>query len=235
VAERQKETQIYEASRKQFEAELKTLMEKIVPTMQFDPNTRHVLFHKYMLLSKEFGLIEPMRFFATKALDLHPTDQIARLMIVSWELKQQNMSRAIELLEEGVQRFRYNPHSDLTRNLIQIYQHQGRSDLAEAVQAKSRQRWVVMPTPIFPQKSATDVPVTPVLTWTASEIDCAYDVYLWKMGEDTPEKPTLSDLKESEVQVELEPGTTYFWKIRVRGYKTDEQVTDMQAFQTVEQ
>jgi hypothetical protein len=233
LAERQKETQTYETNRKIFEKELKRLTDEIVPSMQFDPNTRHVLFHKYMLLSNEFGLSEPMRFFAERALALHPTDQIARLMLVSWEAKQQNLDRATQLLEEGVKSFRYNPHSDLTKNLIQIYNHQGKKDLAEAIQAESRRRWVLMPTPIYPAESAKDIPTNPVLTWTPSEVACTYDLYLWKMGDDTPDDPLLKEWPRSEAQLELEPGTTYFWKVRANGYKTDEQITDMQAFRTV--
>ncbi len=233
LAERQKETRTYETNRKIFETELKKLMEKIAPSMQFDPNTRHVLFHKYMLLSKEFEFDEPMRFFASQALALHPTDQVARLMLVSWEAKQQNLDRATQLLEEGVKAFRYNPHSDLTRNLIQIYQHQGKTDLAEAIQAESRRRWVLMPTPIFPAPSAKDIPTNPVLTWTASEVACTYDVYLWKTGDDTPSEPLLRGLPKNEAQLEdLDPETTYFWKVRANGYKTDEQICDMQAFRT---
>lgn len=235
LAERRKETQTYETNRRIFEKELNNLMEKTVPAMQFDPNTRHVLFHKYMLLSNEFGLADPMRFFASQALALHPTDQVARLMLVSWEATHQNLDRATQLLEEGVKVFRYNPHSDLTKNLIKIYEHQNKADLAEAVQTESRQRWVVMPTQLYPAESATDVPVNPTLTWTASEVACTYDLYLWEMGDDTPEDPFLKDLSENKAQLDLKPGTTYFWKVRASGYKTDEQVSDMQAFRTVDQ
>ena len=66
----------------------------------------------------------------------------------------------------------------------------------------------------FTLNGATDVPVSTVLSWAASDYATGYDLYLWKQGESKPATPTATDLNTPFYEpLMLEYGTVYKWQI----------------------
>jgi RHS repeat-associated protein len=69
-----------------------------------------------------------------------------------------------------------------------------------------------------PADTASNVPMSAVLTWTSSQYATAYDIYLWKSSQSKPTTPTASGLTSPfyDPPGDLEAGTNYLWQVTAR-------------------
>lgn len=195
---------------------MRFLAGRLLPTILFDANMRHITCHQFAGLAMNLRDAEAASAFAGAALKLHPNDRVSLLHLSQLSLMGEDHARSARLLLRGVETFGYNPYQPyFGERLIQLYQQLGREEEAAEVRRRMKANRVSAPAGPTPPTRATGVPVDTIFDWEASAGAFEYDFYLWRVGEETPSDPRLAGLAGSEARLRhpLEPDTTYLWRV----------------------
>lgn len=195
---------------------LRWLAGRLLPSVPFDANMRHITCHQFAGLAMGLRDAEAAATFARAALELHPNDRICLFYLCQLSLMNGDYTRAWELLMKGVETFGYNPYQPhFAENLIGVYEKLGYPERAREVREKLEANRVISPLLLFPPTRTADVPIDARFDWEDCPGALSYDFYLWRVGEDTPPGPHCSGLDASEVRLRrpLQPGTTYLWRV----------------------
>jgi len=212
------------------------LVDRVLPTMLLDANMRHISCHQFAGLAMNLKDYDAAAAFAGQALDLHPNDWTSLFYLCQIALADNNYSRALKLLERGVESFGYNPYLPFYGdNLIMLYNGLGYPDRARAIREKMEANRVIPPSNPSPGNRLKDVPVEYYFNWDDCHGAESYALYLWRVGEATPAEPVVTGLSVSEVRLneELAPGTTYIWRVIAIG-KYKEEESELWFFRTGE-
>ena len=213
------------------------LADRVLPTMLFDANMRHISCHQFAGLAMGLKDYDAAEKFARRALDIHPTDRTSLTYLAEIALRRQDFARARVFLERGVRTFGYNPHAPyFCQTLIRLYQYEGRGPEAATIQEEMNRNLVLKPSSPSPGNRETGVSAEDLLfDWADGNAATSYDLFLWKVGEEEPEYPTMSGLKKSHGRPvkKLSPGTTYLWRVWAFG-RYGEVKGDIWFFRTIE-
>ncbi len=197
------------------------LADRVLPTMFFDANMRHISAHQMAGLAinlEDYILVEK---FARQAFALHPADRTSLIYLSETALRRGNLEEARALIKRGVEIFGLNPHSPyFCQRLIGIYRSEGRLLAAERIREEMEQNRVLRPSSPAPADRAGGMnPIGVVFSWADGNAAHSYDLFLWKAGEEEPEHPLFFNVKETHTPSprELSPATTYFWRVRAIG------------------
>ena len=199
---------------------------RILPTMLFDSNMRHISCHQLARLAMGMKDYEAAAAFAGQALELHPNDRMCLSYLCQISLSNNDYSLSLKLLQSGVDKFGYNPYLPFFGdNLVRLYQGLGYTSQARMIMKKMSDNRVIPPSKPSPRNRIKDVPVNFSFDWEDCNGAESYSVYLWRVGEETPTGPVVSGLTESEVRLAegIAPGTTYIWRVRAIGKYKDEE------------
>jgi hypothetical protein len=205
----------YRAERK----EIERLATKILPTMQFDPRTRHYHCHVFMGLARAVGAPDAAEIFAREAVHLHPTDHPCLEFLTRKAYRDRNRDEMFAWLQHLVAALDYDPESEPAQFLFRSYLREGRRDEARTLRQKALARLVGEPRPLNPANRASRVPRDTEFAWSGeSGADVAYEVYLWRTGEQTPRKPAAEvETTTWRPPKPLGPDTVYFWRVKAVG------------------
>ena len=210
-----------EYARSRLRLRLDHLAERVLPTMLFDSNMRHITCHQFADLAwhlEEFPISEK---FARCALELHPHDRVALAYLAGVTLREGRFEEAERYLNRGIEVFGYNPYLPFFgENLARLYQSQGRLPAAGEILERMETYRVSPPERPWPPNRMRLIPADTVLDWEDCPGAVSYDLYLWKVGEkDESPAPAATGLEESEFRprINLDPQTTYIWRIRAVG------------------
>ncbi len=221
--------------RLQVQNRLNWLADRVLPTMFFDANMRHISCHQFAGLALGLKDYDAAEKFARRALDIHPTDRTSLTYLAEIALRRQDLAEAQGLLERGVKTFGYNPHAPyFCQTLIRLYQYEGRGLEAAVIQEEMNRNLVLKPSLPSPGNRETGVsPDDLLFDWADCNAATSYDLSLWKVGEEEPEYPTMSGLKKSQGRPvkKLSSGTTYLWRVRAFG-RYGEVKSDIWFFRT---
>lgn len=213
------------------------LMNRILPTMLFDANMRHISCHQFAGLAMNLKDYDAAAAFAEEALKLHPNDRVSLSYLCQIALTNNDYSRALKLLERGVESFGYNPYLPFFGdNLIRLYQGLGYLSRFRAVREQMESNRVNPPLKPYPANRLKDVPVDLFFDWEDCNGAESYALYLWRVGEQTPTGPVVNGLTRSEARLveEITPETTYIWRVIAIG-KYKEEESELWFFRTEEE
>lgn len=213
------------------------LMNRILPTMLFDANMRHISCHQFAGLAMSLKDYNAAAAFAEEALKLHPNDRVSLSYLCQIALANNDYSRALTLLERGVESFGYNPYLPFFGdNLIRLYQGLGYLSRFRAVREQMESNRVIPPINPSPANRLKDVSVELFFDWEDCNGAESYALYLWRVGEQTPTGPVVTGLTGSEARLveEITPGTTYIWRVIAIG-KYKEEESELWFFRTEEE
>ncbi|MFH1037860.1 MAG: O-antigen ligase family protein [PVC group bacterium] len=197
------------------------LADRVLPTMLFDANMRHISCYQFAELAMSLKDYDIAEKFARRALDLHPGDRTSLTYLAEIALHRQDLDRARALLERGVKTFGYNPHAPyFCQTLIRLYQYEGRGPEGNVIWEGMNRNLVTKPSSPSPGNRESGVPPDDHLfDWADCNAATSYDFFLWKVGEEEPDYPTLAGLEKSRARPvkRLSPGTTYLWRVRALG------------------
>ncbi|MEA1928386.1 MAG: O-antigen ligase family protein, partial [Candidatus Auribacterota bacterium] len=169
---------------------LHILANRILPTMHFDANMKHIICSQFGRYAMELKDYPDAAIFARKAFLLHPADRISlkRLCIIKLITNQHN--QAINLLSQGIELFGYSPHqSYFCDRLIEVYEYLQMPEWAEYIRDKMQQNKVSKPQNPSPKNRSTGVPIDIIFDWNDCNAALSYELYLWRNGEKTPPAP----------------------------------------------
>jgi len=198
----------------------KRLTDRVLPTMLFDANMRHIICHQFADLAMDLEDSDMAAVFAHRALEIHPNDWSGLKHLAESALQRKDFSRARRHLNRGIDTFGYNPHVPyFCLTLSRLDRSEGREKEAESIQEKLNRNRILKPLSPAPGDRGTRVPLDFIFDWSDCNAATSYDFFLWKVGEDEPESPTLAGLSESRARPaeKIEPGTTYLWRVRPIG------------------
>ena len=195
------------------------LSEKILPTIRFDFNMKHIYSHQFAEIARRLGNYSSSRTFARQALTIHPADRTARSQLARIALLQHRVPEAVALLEGGIDIFGYAPDSFFCVFLIQLYEQAGLPGKAAGIRKKMLANRVSPPSHPHPAAGARQVSTDLIFNWDDCRAARYYDLFLWKVGEEEPESPTFPQLRTSDVRLPQPAGKgiTYLWRVRAVG------------------
>lgn len=202
-------------------ARLNRLSSRILPTMHFDANMRHINCHQFANLSLMLGNRDAAEVFALRALEFHPHDRSSLMLLAEIALHRRDFNRARDFLERGVMTFGYNPYLPFfAENLARLHRSHGEFHQAREVLERMEAHRVALPDKPYPANRSRDVPVDSRLEWEGCPAAISYELYLWEVGErkESP-RPTAEGLTVSRFRPHggLKPETTYIWRVRSVG------------------
>jgi pentatricopeptide repeat protein len=117
--------------------------------------------------------------------------------------------------------------------LAKVYRKTGRTEEAKEVWRRAMENKVAAPVEPQPVNRDPAVPVTAGFDWEDCRGAERYELYLWKTGEQTPDRPVARGLKRSEYRPKraLRYDTVYFWKVKAIG-QFDEESSELWFFRT---
>jgi len=200
---------------------LSRLAVRVMPTMFFDANMRHISAHQTAGMAMSLGDYPLAEKFARQALALHPADRTSLIYLTEIALRRGNVEEVRALIKRGVEIFGPNPHSPyFCRRQIGIYRNEGRLLEAERIREGMERNRVLRPSSPTPADRAAGVdPSGVIFSWAEGNAAHSYDLFLWKAGEEEPDYPRFFGLKENRTgsPLVLAPETTYFWRVRAIG------------------
>ncbi len=193
---------------------------RILPTMFFDANMRHISCHQFAGLAMSLKDYDAAVAFAGEALYLHPNDQTNLRYLAELAFLRNDYRQARRYLERGVNTFGFTPHSPyFCQRLLSLDRYEGRYVEAGSIEDGMNRNRVLKPASPSPKNRETGVSLDHIFDWADCNAANSYDFFLWKVGEEEPEYPTVSGLAESQLDPgeRLQPGTTYLWRVRSIG------------------
>lgn len=223
--------------RVKIEQRLQRLTGKILPSVFFDANMKHLHCFQLARLAEQLSEYPTAGEFARIALELHPHDRINLATIAEIALKEGRRESAYAYLKRGVELFGCNPyHPFFAENLAQLYRDQGDPAAALAIEEKLESNVVGPLANPYPANLERRTPTRLVLSWDPVPAGESYDVFIWTTGDPTPDYPRFSGLRESRIprEITLRPGTTYIWRVRAVG-RYGEELGDLWVFRTADE
>jgi len=199
---------------------LHALANRVLPTMYFNVNARHLICNQFGGYAMELQDYVDAEIFARQGILLHPTDRISLKRLCRINLMNNQLDQAISLLSKGIELFGYYPHqSFFCDRLVEVYEYLEMPERAEYIRKAILLNIVSKPQNPFPENRSIGVPIDICFNWNDCNAALSYELYLWRKGENTPPEPTASGLTRSEFPpiVELKPDTTYIWRVRANG------------------
>lgn len=216
------------------QSRLNWLANHIIPTMFLDANMKHISCHQFAGLAMRLKNYDAAKLFAEEALYLHPTDRTSLRYLTEIAFLRNNYQKARQFLERGIKTFGFSPQAPyFVQMLINLNRSEGRYVEASAIEAAMDRNRVSKPADPFPSNLSTGVPVDIIFDWSDSNAADSYEVYLWGLGEEEPQYPTMTNLSKSRgvLKKPLKPGKTYLWRVRALG-RYGELAGDIWVFQT---
>jgi len=199
---------------------LHILANRILPTMYFDANMKHINCSQFGGYAMELKDYADAAIFARTAFLIHPTDRISLKRLCEIKLMQYQFNYAINLLSKGIELFGYSPYQAyFCDELIALYEYLGMAEPAEHIREKMSRNTVSEPRDPSPKNRSTAVPIDIVLNWNDCNAALTYEIYLRRRGEKIPPEPTASRLIRSEFHPPggLKSDTTYIWRVKAIG------------------
>jgi O-antigen ligase/tetratricopeptide (TPR) repeat protein len=219
------------------QARLDRLADRVLPTMHFDSNMRHITCHQFAGLAWRLNDYRLTEKFARQALKLHPHDRTALTYLAAITLQQGRFAEASRYLEKGFETFGPNPYRPFFgENLARLYQSRGQSLRAREILEMMEAHRMAPPSTSLPLNRTRAVPVDSLLGWEDSPGAVSYDLYLWMEGEKNESPgPVATGLRESEFRPrrQLKSGTTYIWRVKAVG-EYGEAAGQLWSFRTAE-
>jgi len=197
------------------------LADRILPTMFFDANMKHITCFQFAGYAMKLKDYDDAAVLAQEAFSMHPTDRVNLKRLCQIALKQEQYNQAIQLLNKGIEIFGYNPsHPFFYNNLIRIYEALGKNDLSRKVKDRMMDNIIFRPVNPSPKNMAKDVGVRPVFEWQGSPGALYYNFYIWENRRQRPNKPLFHHLRENKLifPYELKSGTIYLWEVEAIGH-----------------
>ena len=223
-----------EYARPRLRNRLNRLTDRVLPTMLFDSNMRHITCHQFAGLAWNLEYYPQAEKFARRALELHPNDRTALTYLTAIALREGRGEEAFNYLKQGVEIFGYNPyHPFFPEYLAQLLRFRGDTAAADSIEEKLAANLVSSPSNPFPPNQAGNVPTRVILEWDNCPAANSYDVFILSAGERSIDRPRFSGLRENRLrrEISLKPGTTYIWRVRAVG-RYGEELGDLWYFRT---
>ncbi|NQU43602.1 O-antigen ligase family protein [bacterium] len=194
------------------------LAEKVLPWMQYDVNMVHTSCHLFSRHALRAGEPGSARIFAEKALALHPNDRVPIQILIQTAYQSGRTEEAMGLARRYVDTFGFSADPPYHQLLAKWHTDRGETEKSQAILKEAGENLMVAPQSPLPADRAIDMSFDAALRWQGNDAAEKYDLYLWKDGEETSSTPFREGLAtgRADLDDDLEPWTTYFWKVRAR-------------------
>ncbi len=224
-----------EYARFRLQMRLNRLVDRILPTMFFDSNMRHISCHQFAGLAWSLNDHRLTEKFARPALNLHPYDRTALTYLAAITLQEGRLAEAARYLEKGFAIFGPNPYRPFFgENLARLCRARSDTFRAGEILEMMEANRVAAPRSPSPPSRTRAVPVDGRLAWEECRGAVVYDVYLWPEGErEFSPRAIATGLKDNRFRPgkDLLPETTYIWRVRARG-RYGEKLSELWSFRT---